>query len=110
MKIKELSLGERPREKLLEHGAQALSDGELLAILLRSGRKGESVVAMAQNLLRRVDGSLLKLFALSVEELKKQPGIGSDKACTLHAACELGRRFMLSGRTAETGRSAAGIS
>lgn len=101
MKIKELSQGERPREKLLERGAVALSDGELLAILLRTGRQGESVLAMAQNLLRRVDGSLLRLFGLSVEELIKQPGIGSDKACTIHAACELGRRFMLAGKTEE---------
>ena len=95
MTIHELSEGERPREKMLSHGAFALSNGELLAVLLRSGRKGESVLEMAQSLLARVGGHLKRLFAMSVHELAQIPGIGPGKACSVLAAAELGRRFMM---------------
>lgn len=94
MTIHQLCEGERPREKMLSFGAYALSSGELLAVLLRSGRKGESVLEMAQSLLSRSGGHLSRLFALSPQELAGIPGIGYGKACSLLAAAELGRRFM----------------
>ena len=93
MKILELSEGERPREKMLQRGAFALSSGELLAVLLRSGRRGESALELAQGLLAR-QGTLTGLFSLNLLELSKIPGIGTGKACSLLAAAELGRRFM----------------
>ncbi|MBQ3711933.1 MAG: DNA repair protein RadC [Bacteroidales bacterium] len=101
MKILDLFSEERPREKMKSHGAPALSNGELLAVLFRSGREGESALEMAQRLLGRVEGSLSRLFALSFQELCSVPGIGSGKACTLLAACELARRFMLEGVQAD---------
>ena len=94
MKICELCEGERPREKMRSAGAFALSNGELLAILLRNGRKGEGVVEMAQRLLLSAGGSLSRLFSMSVRDLQAVRGIGPEKACSIKAACELGRRFM----------------
>lgn len=93
MKIMDLSEGERPREKMLAHGAFTLSNGELLAVLLRSGRRGESAVEMAQRLLSKAGGQLSKLFSMNLRELGSLPGIGTGKACSLLAAAELGRRF-----------------
>ena len=95
MMIRELCEGERPREKMMSLGAFALSSGELLAILLRNGRKGESVVDMAQRLLQSCEGSLSRLFSMSLEDLQAVKGIGPEKACSVKAACELGRRFMM---------------
>ena len=101
MKMMELFSEERPREKMSSHGAQALSNGELLAVLFRSGREGESALEMAQRLLGKVEGSLSRLFSMSLVELRKVPGIGPGKACTVLAACELARRFMMEGALAE---------
>ena len=101
MKIMDLFSEERPREKMCLRGAQALSNGELLAVLFRSGREGESALEMAQRLLGRVEGSLSRLFSMSLAELRSVPGIGPGKACTVLAACELARRFMLEGAVAE---------
>ncbi|MBO6169016.1 MAG: DNA repair protein RadC [Bacteroidales bacterium] len=95
MKIKEMNEAERPREKLLSRGAQALSDGELLAILLRTGRRGESVLDLAQRILSLTDGRLTGLFECDAGYLSSLEGIGTPKAATLLAAFELGRRFML---------------
>ena len=101
MKILDLFSDERPREKMTAHGAQALSNGELLAVLFRSGREGESALEMAQRLLGKVEGSLSRLFSLSLVELCSVPGIGQGKACAVLASCELARRFMLEGPVAE---------
>lgn len=95
MKISELSIEERPREKLLGRGAQALSDGELLAILLRSGRRGESAIELGQRLLSLTDGRLTGLFDCDAEYLAGMKGVGTARAATLLAAFELGRRFMM---------------
>lgn len=95
MKILEMNERERPRERLLDKGAQALSDGELLAILLRSGRRGESALDMARRLLSVAGGRLSGLFECEPEKLASLPGVGLSKAATLLAAFELGRRFML---------------
>lgn len=94
MTINELSENERPREKLLRKGAHALSDGELLAVLLRTGTRGRSVLEMAQELLASADGSLASLFSFGTERMSRINGIKEDKAATLQAAAELGRRFL----------------
>ncbi|MBQ9548876.1 MAG: DNA repair protein RadC [Bacteroidales bacterium] len=94
MKMRELPGGERPREKLWERGAPALSNGELLAILLRSGTRSESVLDLAQRLLSAAGGSLTRLSTLSAEALCRLPGIKKDKSASVRAAFELGRRLM----------------
>jgi len=82
---------ERPRERLLIRGPEALSDAQLLAILLRTGRRDSSAVQVAIELLRRL-GGLAGLAASGVEELCAVPGVGPAKAAQLKAAVELGRR------------------
>ena len=95
MRMMDMSEAERPREKLLARGATALADGELLAILLRTGRPGESVLEQAGKLMSLVDGRLSGLFECDPEYLASLDGIGKPKAATLLAAFEIGRRFML---------------
>lgn len=90
--IRDLPLEERPREKLKTLGAAALSNAELLAILLRSGSRNESAVQMASRILARV-GGLRNLPDLSLEDLQENKGIGPDKAVTIKAALELGSRL-----------------
>ncbi|MCZ7603670.1 MAG: DNA repair protein RadC [Melioribacteraceae bacterium] len=92
MKVKDLPLDDRPREKLILRGAQNLSDAELLAILLRTGSKNESVIVVAQKLLKEF-GNVSVLASKSVEELTQIKGIGKDKAAALVAAFELVRRI-----------------
>jgi len=95
--IKELPVDDRPREKLLLRGAQNLSDAELVAILLRTGRKGSSVVEIAMQLINR-EGNLAILATKTVESLQKISGIGKDKAATLAAAFEISRRILSQGK------------
>jgi|Deesub1362A_J573_1020465.scaffolds.fasta_scaffold00131_43 DNA repair protein RadC len=90
--IKDLPPSERPRERLAAHGAPALSTSELLAILLRSGRKGETAVDVANRLLQKY-GSLRSLFSADVNELRWVPGMGFAKAVQLKAAYELAKRM-----------------
>lgn len=90
--IRDLPLEERPREKLKALGAGALSNAELLAILLRSGSRNESAVQMASRILARA-GGLRSLPDLSLEELQENKGIGPDKAVMIKAALELGSRL-----------------
>ncbi len=85
-------MDDRPREKLLLKGAQSLSDAELLAILLRTGTKGKSVVEIAQDLINK-HGNLAIAATSSVEAFINNLGIGKDKAATLAAAFEIGRRI-----------------
>jgi DNA repair protein RadC len=87
-----LPLDDRPREKLILKGANALSDSELLAILLRTGIKGKSVIEMARDLLEK-HGSLANLATKPVSVIKKSLGVGDDKAAALAAAFEIGRRI-----------------
>ncbi len=84
---------ERPREKLTARGAGALSDAELLAIFLGSGRRGQTAVDLGRELLGR-DGGLKSLLDLDAAALARLPGLGAAKACRLHAALELGRRYL----------------
>jgi len=81
----------RPRERLLSRGPSALSDAELLAILLGSGRPGQNVLQIAQDLLSRL-GDLRGLGDAPEAELCMQPGVGQARAAVIQAAFELGRR------------------
>jgi DNA repair protein RadC len=91
--VKELPPDDRPREKLLLRGAQSLSDAELVAILLRTGKKGKSVLEIARELISN-EGNLAMLATKTVDSLQKISGIGKDKAATLAAAFELSRRIL----------------
>src|SRR5512139_3057216 len=84
---------ERPRERLLSKGSEVLSDAQLLAILLRTGRRDSSAVQVAMEILHRL-GSLAALAQSGIEELCTIPGIGPAKAAQLKAALELGKRAM----------------
>ncbi|MEL6638892.1 MAG: DNA repair protein RadC [Bacteroidota bacterium] len=83
---------DRPREKLLLKGLWSLSNAELVAILIRSGNREESAVALAQRLLQSVDNDLNELGKRQVAELMQFHGIGRVKAISIAAALELGRR------------------
>jgi DNA repair protein RadC len=91
--VKELPFDDRPREKLLLRGAQSLSDAELVAILLRTGKKGKSVIEIARELINS-EGNLAMLATRTVDSLQKISGIGKDKAAALAAAFELSRRIL----------------
>lgn len=91
--VKELPLDDRPREKLLLRGPQSLSDAELVAILLRTGKKGKSVLEIARELINS-EGNLAMLATKTVDSLQLISGIGKDKAATLAAAFELSRRIL----------------
>ena len=92
MRIKDLCPEERPREKLRLRGAKALSNAELLAILLGSGTGGKNVTEVAQELMVSAGGRLTLLSAMPLERLVSQKGIGEIRAITVAAAMELGRR------------------
>ena len=94
MAITDWPEGERPRERLLAHGAHTLSDAELLAIYLRVGVRGKSAVDLARDLLQRFDGRLSVLAEASPKELASVSGIGMAKAAQLKASFELARRAL----------------
>ena len=94
VRIKDLPSQERPRERLVEHGAEALRNAELIAILLRMGTKGRSAIQVADELLLRF-GSLDQLARASLTELQKTKGIGRDKAIALKSAFTLAQRMAL---------------
>ncbi len=83
---------DRPREKMRDKGKLALSDAELLAILIGSGTVSLSAVELAKQILKLADNNLHKLAQLSLNELKSIKGIGEAKAITIMSALELGRR------------------
>ncbi|MDC3387967.1 DNA repair protein RadC [Flavobacteriaceae bacterium] len=90
--IKNWSEEDRPREKLLSKGKESLTDSELLAILIGSGNRNESAVALCKRLLSNVDNNLHALGKLSISKLKEFKGIGEAKAISIIACLELGRR------------------
>lgn len=90
--IKTWATDDRPREKLALKGASALSDSELLAILINNGNRNKSAVELAKDVLQLGKNNLNELGKLSIHDLKKIKGIGEAKAITLTAALELGRR------------------
>ncbi|HHW99052.1 MAG TPA: DNA repair protein RadC [Firmicutes bacterium] len=90
--IKEMAEQERPRERMLRLGPKALSNAELLAIILGTGVRGESALHLADRLLTRF-GDVRGLLELSTDELQKEPGIGIAKACQLAAISEFAVRI-----------------
>src|SRR3981189_674566 len=92
LKIREMPQEERPREKLAAHGASALTDPELIAILLRTGVAGANVIEVSRDLLKKY-GSLAELSRCSVDELANIRGVGFAKAVQLVAAFGLGQRL-----------------
>jgi DNA repair protein RadC len=93
MAITDWPQAERPREKLLGRGADALSDAELLAVFLRTGIRGKSAVDLARDLLTRC-GSLSALCAASARDLCQLPGMGQAKYAQLQAVMEMARRAL----------------
>lgn len=94
MKMMDMCAGERPRERMLAQGAGVLSDGELLAVILRGGTASESALDLARRMLAESGGRLSCLSSMSFDSMLKIPGIGVCKAASVAAALELGRRFM----------------
>jgi DNA repair protein RadC len=92
MRLKDQPASERPRERLVALGAEALSNAELIAILLRTGLKGTNAVEVGKQLMQKF-GSLQSLALASVDDLKKVKGIGRDKAVTLVAAFALAQKM-----------------
>jgi len=92
--VRALPETERPRERLAAHGAGVLTDAELLAIFLRTGKAGLDVLSLAKSLLSEW-GGMRRLAGCSVEELSAFPGMGLAKAAELKAAFEMGRRMAL---------------
>ncbi len=90
--IKNWAADDRPREKLITKGATALSDSELLAILISTGSKSKSAVEIAKEVLEKGKNNLNELGKISIKELMKISGIGEAKAITIVAALEIGRR------------------
>ena len=92
MKLKELCLDDRPREKMMEKGASALSNAELLAIMIRTGTGKMNAVEVARTLLQTAEGRLNAIADMSLDRLCSVSGIGPGKAVAIAAAFELGRR------------------
>lgn len=92
LRLKDQPASERPRERLVARGPDALTHAELIAILLRTGLKGANVVEIGRRLLQKY-GSLHAIARASVDDLKQEPGVGPDKAATLVAAFALARRM-----------------
>ena len=90
--IKEWALDDRPREKMMSKGIGALSDAELMAILIGTGTRNETAVAISQRILAIANSNLNELGKFSLKDLTKIKGIGTAKAITIMAALELGRR------------------
>ena len=90
--IKEWAADDRPREKMLAKGSEALSNAELFAILIGSGTTQKSALELAREMLENADNSLKKLSTLTIHEIKKIHGIGPAKAVTIAAALEIARR------------------
>ena len=92
LSVKQWAEADRPREKLMQRGAGALSDAELLAILIGSGNPNESAVDLMRRILSDCQDSLNTLGKRSIEQLMGYHGIGEAKAISILAACELGKR------------------
>jgi DNA repair protein RadC len=91
-RISDISVEERPREKMAAHGASVLSDSELIAILLRTGIQGENAVELGKRLLLEF-GGIRGIHQTSLDEFRQAKGIGLAKASQIKAAIELGRRL-----------------
>ncbi|MCF0163635.1 MAG: DNA repair protein RadC [Bacteroidales bacterium] len=91
--IKEWREEERPREKLMAKGAEALTEAELLALLLRTGDRGKDAVQSAREILEAAGGTIHGLASLSLDKLQSLKGIGVAKSLTIIAAVEIGKRI-----------------
>ena len=93
--LKEMPADDRPYERFMKYGAGALSDSELLAIIVKTGCKGRTGIDVARELLTCADGSssLLNLFRLSIQDMKDIDGVGEVKAITLKCVAEIARRL-----------------
>ena len=96
IKLKDMPITERPRERLLKVGAENLSSTELLAILIGTGTPGSNVVQVAENIISTYNGQLDRLFGADVQELSKFHGVGKAKAILLKSCFELSKRIHLS--------------
>ncbi|HRE41448.1 MAG TPA: DNA repair protein RadC [Ignavibacteria bacterium] len=92
IKVKDIAVQERPREKIISKGVQYLSNAELIAVIIGSGTVGSNVIDTANSLINN-SGSLIKLLKSTLQELTKHKGIGKAKACQLLALFEITRRF-----------------
>ena len=90
--IKEWAVDDRPREKMIVKGKAALSNAELIAILIGSGNSEQSAVELSRSILDSVDNNLIALSNLTLDDLMQHKGIGEAKAITIMAALELGKR------------------
>ena len=90
--IKDWAEDDKPREKLLHKGPAALSNAELIAILIGSGNNEESAVALSKRIMNEVHDNFAELARLTISDLQKYKGIGEAKAISIAAALELGRR------------------
>ena len=95
LKITDWAVEDRPREKMIQYGTSALSDAELLGILISSGTKDKSAIDLGRELLALVNNNLNALGKLTIADLTKIHGIGNARAVTIAAALELGRRRKL---------------
>ena len=95
MKMKDLCVEERPREKMLSKGADAMSNAELLAILIGSGTQKENVLEVANRLLAANEGKLSMIAGMDASRMKEIGGIGSVRYASIAAAFELGKRCCL---------------
>lgn len=100
--IREMPRTDRPRERLLDLGAHALSTSELLAIIIGSGGRGRSALRIGDEVMGFAQGSLRRLASRPVSELTRQGGVGRAKAVVIHAALELGRRMAAEARDEST--------
>lgn len=93
MSIKQLPEEERPVEKVLKRGTSVLSNGELIALILKTGSKKQSAMGLAENVLAKLEGGLFGLVSVTPQELMGISGIGKSKACALAAIGELAKRI-----------------
>lgn len=92
IKILDMAVEERPREKVLSQGLRSLSNTELIAILIGTGNRNHSAIDLARNLLQQAGNDLVRLSQMSIAELEKIPGIGHAKAVKIQSGFELARR------------------
>jgi DNA repair protein RadC len=93
LRIAEIPPHNRPRERLMKHGARKLHDAELLAIILRTGTRGRSALDLAWSVVAAFDGDLKRVATAGIKELCQIPGVGKAKAIEIQAALELARRL-----------------
>src|SRR5579862_3201308 len=93
--MRAIAVRDRPRERIHRLGAEQLTPDELLAILLGSGYRGASALDVGRKILARAEGSLARVAARPLGDLTAEPGVGLTRAARIHAALEIGRRYVL---------------